>query len=90
MIKDRILHCNILHRHRRWFLQGSTTASKSTTIITKEETTSSMLSVFRPLHLDIQRFYESLGMKVEHNILLLLVEKQELNEAQDGEQNIRK
>ncbi|XP_076893248.1 protein DA1-like isoform X2 [Bidens hawaiensis] len=41
----------------------------------------------QPLYLDIQAFYESLNMKVEQKIPLLLVERQALNEAMDGERN---
>ncbi|KAL6995627.1 hypothetical protein U1Q18_005762 [Sarracenia purpurea var. burkii] len=39
----------------------------------------------QPLYLDIQEFYESLNMKVEQQVPLLLVERQALNEAMDGE-----
>ncbi|KAM0044051.1 putative transcription factor interactor and regulator LIM family [Helianthus debilis subsp. tardiflorus] len=41
----------------------------------------------QPLYLDIQAFYESLNMKVEQDVPLLLVERQALNEAMDGERN---
>ena len=44
----------------------------------------------QPLYLDIQAFYESLNMKVEQKIPLLLVERQALNEAMDGERHVRK
>ncbi|KAI3773875.1 hypothetical protein L1987_48414 [Smallanthus sonchifolius] len=39
----------------------------------------------QPLYLDIQQFFESLNMKLEQKIPLLLVERQALNEALDGE-----
>lgn len=42
----------------------------------------------QPLYLDIQVFYESINMKVEQKIPLLLVERQALNEAMDGERNV--
>ncbi|XP_077224841.1 protein DA1-related 1-like isoform X2 [Tasmannia lanceolata] len=41
----------------------------------------------QPLYLDIQEFYEGLNMKVEQQIPLLLVERQALNEALEGEKN---
>ncbi|KAH9758541.1 protein da1-related 1 [Citrus sinensis] len=41
----------------------------------------------QPLYLDIQEFYESIHMKLEQQIPLLLVERQALNEARDGEKN---
>ncbi|KAL7619145.1 hypothetical protein Lser_V15G00730 [Lactuca serriola] len=41
----------------------------------------------QPLYNDIQKFYESMGMKVEQKIPLLLVERQALNEARNGETN---
>ncbi|XP_057974860.1 protein DA1 [Malania oleifera] len=41
----------------------------------------------QPLYLDIQEFYEGLGMKVEQHVPLLLVERQALNEALEGEKN---
>ncbi|XP_071733249.1 protein DA1-related 1-like isoform X2 [Rutidosis leptorrhynchoides] len=41
----------------------------------------------QPIYVDIQRFYEGLNMKVEQNIPLLLVERQALNEAMDGERH---
>ena len=44
----------------------------------------------QPLYLDIQQFYEGLDMKLEQKIPLLLVERQALNEAMDGERNVRK
>lgn len=39
----------------------------------------------QPLYLDIQEFYENLNMKVEQQVPLLLVERQALNEAMEGE-----
>eukprot|EP00262_Sarcandra_glabra_P011782 TRINITY_DN2901_c0_g1_i2.p1 TRINITY_DN2901_c0_g1~~TRINITY_DN2901_c0_g1_i2.p1 ORF type:complete len:491 (-),score=55.62 TRINITY_DN2901_c0_g1_i2:222-1694(-) len=41
----------------------------------------------QPLYLDIQEFYQGLNMKVEQKIPLLLVERQALNEAMEGEKN---
>ncbi|MBA0565867.1 hypothetical protein Golob_010722, partial [Gossypium lobatum] len=41
----------------------------------------------QPLYLDIQEFYESLDMKVEQQVPLLLVERQALNDAREGEKN---
>nr|POF19740.1 protein da1 [Quercus suber] len=41
----------------------------------------------QPLYLDIQEFYEGLNMKVEQQVPLLLVERQALNEAREGEKN---
>nr|XP_043637395.1 protein DA1-related 1-like [Erigeron canadensis] len=41
----------------------------------------------QPLYLNIQQYYESLNMKIEQKIPLLLVERQALNEARNGEQN---
>ncbi|XP_062101339.1 protein DA1 isoform X2 [Humulus lupulus] len=41
----------------------------------------------QPLYLDIQEFYEGLNMKVEQQVPLLLVERQALNEAREGERN---
>ncbi|CAI9116653.1 OLC1v1017852C1 [Oldenlandia corymbosa var. corymbosa] len=41
----------------------------------------------QPLYLDIQEFYEGLDMKVEQQVPLLLVERQALNEAMDGEKH---
>lgn len=43
----------------------------------------------QPLYLEIQEFYEGLNMKVEQQIPLLLVERQALNEAMEGEKNVR-
>ncbi|KAK1301229.1 Protein DA1-related 1 [Acorus calamus] len=40
-----------------------------------------------PLYFDIQEFYEGLNMKVEQKIPLLLVERQALNDAMEGEKN---
>lgn len=42
----------------------------------------------QPLYLEIQEFYEGLNMKVEQQIPLLLVERQALNEAMEGEKNV--
>ncbi|TVU12318.1 hypothetical protein EJB05_45956 [Eragrostis curvula] len=39
----------------------------------------------QPLYLEIQAFYEGLNMKVKQQVPLLLVERQALNEAMDGE-----
>ncbi|KAL2318665.1 hypothetical protein Fmac_032541 [Flemingia macrophylla] len=41
----------------------------------------------QPLYADIQRFYESLNMKLDQQVPLLLVERQALNEAREGEKN---
>ncbi|KAL3505251.1 hypothetical protein ACH5RR_035092 [Cinchona calisaya] len=41
----------------------------------------------QPLYLDIQEFYEGLNMKVEQQVPILLVERQALNEAMDGEKH---
>lgn len=41
----------------------------------------------QPLYLEIQKFYEGLDMKVDQKIPLLLVERQALNEAINGENN---
>ncbi|XP_018845992.1 protein DA1-like isoform X2 [Juglans regia] len=41
----------------------------------------------QPLYIDIQQFYEGLNMEVEQQIPLLLVERQALNEAREGEKN---
>ncbi|KAI8002641.1 Protein DA1 [Camellia lanceoleosa] len=41
----------------------------------------------QPLYLDIQEFYEGLNMKVEQQVPLLLVERQALNEAMDGDKS---
>lgn len=43
----------------------------------------------QPLCLDIQEFYEGLNMKVEQWIPLLLVERQAVNEAMEGEKTVR-
>ena len=43
----------------------------------------------QPLYNDIQKFYESLNMKLDQQIPLLLVERQALNEAREGEKNVR-
>lgn len=42
----------------------------------------------QPLYLEIQEFYEGLNMKVEQQVPLLLVEKQALNEAMEGEKHV--
>lgn len=42
----------------------------------------------QPLYLEIQEFYEGLNMKVEQQIPMLLVERQALNEAMEGEKNV--
>ncbi|GMH24107.1 hypothetical protein Nepgr_025950 [Nepenthes gracilis] len=41
----------------------------------------------QPLYLEIQEFYEGLNMKIQQQIPLLLVERQALNEAMEGEKN---
>lgn len=41
----------------------------------------------QPLHLEIQEFYRSLNMEVEQQVPLLLVERQALNVAMDGEKS---
>ncbi|KAJ0247794.1 Protein DA1 [Hirschfeldia incana] len=41
----------------------------------------------QPLYLQIQEFYEGINMKVEQEVPLLLVERQALNEAREGEKN---
>ncbi|KAI4336915.1 hypothetical protein L6164_015388 [Bauhinia variegata] len=41
----------------------------------------------QPLYNDVQKFYEDLNMKLEQKIPLLLVERQALNEAREGEKN---
>ncbi|RVW92353.1 Protein DA1-related 1 [Vitis vinifera] len=41
----------------------------------------------QPLYLDIQEFYEGLNMKVQQQVPLLLVERQALNEAMEGEKS---
>ncbi|KAK9990498.1 hypothetical protein SO802_025483 [Lithocarpus litseifolius] len=41
----------------------------------------------QPLYLEIQDFYEGLHMKVEQQVPMLLVERQALNEAMEGEKN---
>lgn len=43
----------------------------------------------QPLYLDIREFYEGLNMKVHQQIPLLLVERQALNEAMEGEKTVR-
>lgn len=41
----------------------------------------------QPLYLEIQEFYEGLNMKVQQQVPLLLVEREALNEAMEGEKN---
>nr|GEV43709.1 protein DA1-related 1-like isoform X1 [Tanacetum cinerariifolium] len=41
----------------------------------------------QPLYLEIQDFYEGLNMKIEQQVPLLLVERQALNEALEGEKH---
>ncbi|XP_048445651.1 LOW QUALITY PROTEIN: protein DA1-related 1-like [Pyrus x bretschneideri] len=41
----------------------------------------------QPLYLEIQDFYEGLNMKVKQQVPMLLVERQALNEAMEGEKN---
>ncbi|KAK8988938.1 hypothetical protein V6N11_030310 [Hibiscus sabdariffa] len=41
----------------------------------------------QPIYQDIQEFYEGLNMKVEQQVPLLLVERQALNDAREGEKN---
>ncbi|OIW20988.1 hypothetical protein TanjilG_26782 [Lupinus angustifolius] len=41
----------------------------------------------QPLYLEIQEFYEGLNMKIEQQVPMLLVERQALNEAMEGEKN---
>ncbi|KAI9113092.1 hypothetical protein K1719_015617 [Acacia pycnantha] len=41
----------------------------------------------QPLYSDIQKFYEGLHMRVDQQVPLLLVERQALNEAREGEKN---
>ncbi|XP_031117741.1 protein DA1-related 1-like [Ipomoea triloba] len=50
---------------------------------------SAILDTFecQPLYIEIQEFYEGLNMKVKQQIPLLLVERQALNEAMEGEKN---
>lgn len=43
----------------------------------------------QPLYLEIQKFYERLNMKVEQQIPMLLVERQALNVAMEGEKNVK-
>lgn len=43
----------------------------------------------QPLYHSIQKFYEYMNMKVEQQVPLLLVERQALNEAREGEKNVR-
>ncbi|KAG5100001.1 hypothetical protein JHK82_045053 [Glycine max] len=41
----------------------------------------------QPLYVEIQEFYEGLHMKIEQQVPMLLVERQALNEAMEGEKN---
>jgi Protein DA1 len=43
----------------------------------------------QPLYLDIREFYEGLNMKIYQQIPLLLVEREALNEALEGEKTVR-
>lgn len=43
----------------------------------------------QPLYLEILEFYEGLNMKLEQQVPMLLVERQALNEAMEGEKNVR-
>jgi Protein DA1 len=43
----------------------------------------------QPLYIDIQEFYEGLNMKIEQQVPLLLVERQALNEAMEGEKMVQ-
>lgn len=43
----------------------------------------------QPLYLEIQEYYEGLNMKVEQQIPMLLVEREALNEAIEGEKNVK-
>jgi len=43
----------------------------------------------QPHYFEIRKFYEGLNMKVEQEIPLLLVERPALNEAMEGEKNVR-
>lgn len=42
----------------------------------------------QPLYVGIQEFYEGLNMKVEQEVPLLLVERQALNEAREGDKHV--
>ncbi|WJX09365.1 hypothetical protein P8452_00206 [Trifolium repens] len=42
----------------------------------------------QPLHADILKFYESINMRLDQQVPLLLVERQALNEAREGEKNM--
>ena len=44
----------------------------------------------QPLFLDIQDFYEGLNMKITQQVPLLLVERQALNAAMEGEKSVRR
>ena len=43
----------------------------------------------QPLYNDIHVFFESLNMKLDQDIPLYLVERHALNEAREGEPNVR-
>lgn len=43
----------------------------------------------QPLYIEIREFYEGLNMKIEQEIPLLLVERQALNEAMEGEKQVK-
>lgn len=43
----------------------------------------------QPLYLEIREFFEGLNMKVDQQIPLLLVERQALNAAREGEKKVR-
>lgn len=42
----------------------------------------------QPLYTQIKEFYASLNMKIEQQVPLLLVERQALNEAMEGEDHV--
>jgi hypothetical protein len=42
----------------------------------------------QPVYLEILEFYEGLNMKLEQQVPMLLVERQALNEAMEGEKNV--
>jgi Protein DA1 len=42
----------------------------------------------QPLYLDIQEFYDGLNMRIEQKVPLLLVERQALNDAMEGEKHV--
>lgn len=43
----------------------------------------------QPLYIEIGEFYEGLNMKVQQQVPLLLVERQALNEAMEGEKQVK-